>query len=149
MVNSVILVGRLTRDPELRYTPNGNPVARFSLAVDRSFRGPNGERQTDFIRCSCWNKTAELVSNYLQKGRLVAIEGSLRVNSVTNADGSRRDYTEVICSRVTFLDRGRDGSGTSSPEESDFADFGEVVTAPQVRTNAVVIEDDDDDVPFN
>lgn len=143
MVNSVILVGRLTRDPELRYTPSGAPVARFSLAVDRRSRSAGGEKQTDFIRCSCWNKQAELVSNYLQKGRLVAVEGSLRVNSVTNPDGTRREYAEVVCFSVTFLDRGRDQNAIPNPEDSDFAGFGEVMPSRPMQD-----DDDDDDVPF-
>ena len=141
MVNSVILVGRLTRDPELRYTPNGAPVARFSLAVDRRSRSSDGAKQTDFIRCSCWNKQAELVSNYLQKGRLVAVEGSLRVNSVTNPDGTRREYVEVVCFSVTFLDRGRDQGDRPVADENDFAGFGETVI-PSLP------DDDDDDIPF-
>jgi len=141
MVNSVILVGRLTRDPELRYTPNGAPVARFSLAVDRRARSSDGGKQTDFIRCSCWNKQAELVSNYLQKGRLVAVEGSLRVNSVTNPDGTRREYVEVVCFSVTFLDRGRD-QGARPADENDFAGFGETVM-PSLPDDL-----DDDDIPF-
>ena len=145
MVNYIVLVGRLTRDPELRYTPSGTPVARFSLAVDRRGKGPNGEKQTDFIRVSCWNKTAELVSNYMQKGRLVAVEGSLRINVVNNPDGTRREYTEVYCTNVTFLDRGRD-SAAPAAEESEFAGFGEVVSEP--RANAPQ-GDDEDDVPFN
>jgi len=140
----VVLIGRLTRDPELRYTPNGTPVARFSLAVDRRTRNANGERQTDFIRISCWNKTAETVSNYLQKGRLIAVEGSLRVNTVTNPDGTRREYAEVICNSFSFLDRGRDGSPAET-EESEFAGFGEVVPAPRPQP---VADEDEDDVPF-
>jgi len=147
MLNSVTLIGRLTRDPELRYTPNGAPVARFSLAVDRLSRGPDGERQTDFIRCSCWNKQAELVSNYLQKGRLVAVEGSLRINVVNNADGSRREYAEVMCNRVTFLDRGRDANAASS-EENEFVGYGEVVVPVTRPQPAPEENNEDEDVPF-
>ena len=143
MLNSVILIGRLTRDPELRYTPSGTPVARFTLAVDRRTKNSAGERQTDFIRISCWNKTAELVSNYMQKGRLVAVEGSLRVNSVSNPDGTRREYVEVVCNSVQFLER-RDAAGPAAADESEFAGFGEALPAPRAKQ----AEEEDDDVPF-
>jgi len=145
MVNSVVLVGRLVRDPELRYTPTGTPVARFTIAVDRRFKGPNGEKQTDFIRISSWSKQAELVANYLQKGALVGVEGSLRIDSVTQQDGTRRDYTEVRCEHITFLSSRRDGA--PSPDAGEFADFGEVVEPPRLPRNPA--EDEEDDIPFN
>ena len=144
MVNNVVLVGRLTRDPELRYTPSGAPVARFTLAVDRSARSSNGEKQTDFIRITCWEKQAELVSNYLNKGSLVGIEGAIRVNSVSNPDGTRREFVEVLCRRVSFLGGRRDSQ--PNPEERDFAGFGEVVRAP--GANPVMQDDEEDEVPF-
>ncbi|MCL2497301.1 MAG: single-stranded DNA-binding protein [Symbiobacteriaceae bacterium] len=146
MLNSVVLIGRLTRDPELRYTPAGNPVARFSLAVDRR-RGAGGEKQTDFIRISCWNKTADTVAQYLQKGRLIAVEGSLRVSNITNPDGTRREFVEVVCNSFHFLDRGKDGA-PSPEEENEFAGFGEVVSPPALRKREKIDEDEDDDVPF-
>lgn len=124
MYNRVILIGRLTRDPELKYTPSGAPVARFSLAVDRGRKNQQGEKETDFIRCSTWNKQAELVSSYLQKGRLVAVEGSLRIDEVEQQDGQRRQYVEVICSTVRFLDKGKDQSGAVG---NDFMSFGHEV----------------------
>ena len=145
MVNHIVLVGRLTKDPELRYTPNGNPVARFRLAVDRGTKSPEGERQADFIQITCWNKTAEYVSNYMHKGRLVAVEGSLRINTVTSGDGTRREYTEVVCNRIQALERGKEREATRE-EDSEFAGFGEVVTP--TRLSKPADEDLDDDVPF-
>jgi single-strand DNA-binding protein len=133
MYNRVILIGRLTRDPELKYTQGGSPVARFSLAVDRGRKNQQGEKETDFIRCSTWNKQAELVANYLQKGRLVAVEGSLRIDDVEQQDGQRRQYVEVVCNSVRFLDKGKDQMSGSG---GDFTSFGQEV------------DPHSDDVPF-
>ena len=144
MLNSVVLVGRLTRDPELRYAASGAPIARFSLAVDRIGKGPSGEKQTDFIRISCFNKQAELVANYLQKGALVGIEGSLRINVVPQADGSKREYAEVTCNRVTFLSSKRE-TASADAEGNEFSGFGEVVATTRP---AQIRDDEDDDVPF-
>lgn len=121
MYNRVILIGRLCADPELKYTQGGTPVARFSLAVDRGRKNQQGEKETDFIRCSTWNKQAELVVSYLQKGRLVAVEGSLRIDVVEQQDGQRRQYVEVVCNSVRFLDRGKDQSDGVG---NDFMSFG-------------------------
>ena len=147
MINSVVLTGRLTRDPELRYTPNSNPVTRFTIAVDRRGKGPNGEKQTDFIRCSCWNKTAELAANYLHKGSLIGVEGSLRVNVVNNPDGTRREYVEVLINNFTFLDSRREGAPANA-EENDFAGFGEVLPAATPTRPRALREEEDDDIPF-
>ncbi len=106
--NRVILIGRLTRDSELKYTPSGTPVTRFTLAVDRGRKNQQGENEADFIRCSTWAKQAESVAGYVQKGRLVAVEGSLRIDEVEQKDGQRRQYVEVVCNSVRFLDRGKD-----------------------------------------
>lgn len=109
MLNRVILIGRLTRDPELRYTPQGVPVASFALAVDRPFSNQQGEREADFIDCIAWRKLAETVGNHLTKGRLVAVEGRLQIRSYETQDGSKRRVAEVIADSVRFLDRPRDG----------------------------------------
>ena len=105
MINSIILVGRLTRDPELRYTPNGKAVANFTLAVDRPFMGQGGEKQTDFIRVTTWRKLAENCSNYIGKGSLVALKGRLEVRSWENDEGQRRTMAEVVADTVQFLDK--------------------------------------------
>ncbi|MCY0880729.1 MAG: single-stranded DNA-binding protein [Firmicutes bacterium] len=109
MLNRIILIGRLTRDPELRYTPQGVPVASFSLAVDRPFTNQQGQKETDFIDCVAWRKLGETVANHLTKGRLVAVEGRLQIRSYDAQDGTKRKAAEVIADSVRFLDRPRDG----------------------------------------
>ncbi|MBX5465999.1 MAG: single-stranded DNA-binding protein [Firmicutes bacterium] len=116
MLNRIILIGRLTRDPELRYTPQGTPVAAFSLAVDRPFTNQQGQRETDFIDCIAWRKLAETVGNHLAKGRLVAVEGRLQVRSYTAQDGTKRRVAEVVADTVRFLDRPREGGAPVEPE---------------------------------
>lgn len=107
MYNRVTLIGRLTKDPILSYSGNGTPIAKFTLAVDRGTKDQQGNKQTDFIRCSTFKTQAELVANYLQKGRLVLVEGSLRIDEVDQSDGSRKQYVEVVCNAVRFLDRAK------------------------------------------
>ncbi|MCY0878138.1 MAG: single-stranded DNA-binding protein [Firmicutes bacterium] len=126
MLNRIVLIGRLTRDPEVRYTPQGVPVASFTLAVDRPFTNQQGQRETDFIDCLAWRKLGETVGNHLTKGRLVAVEGRLQVRSYEAQDGSRRRVAEVVCDAVRFLDRPRDGAavpeGSFAAEEADLPD---------------------------
>jgi len=101
MLNSVVLIGRLTADPELRKTNNGISVTTFTLAVDRIGRG-----EADFIRCVCWRGTAEAVANHMSKGRMVAVEGRIQVRPWETDDGNKRTTTEVIAHRVQFLGGG-------------------------------------------
>jgi single-strand DNA-binding protein len=105
MLNRVILIGRLVRDPELRYVPSGQPVASFTLAVDRPFTSQQGEQQTDFIDIVAWRRLAEQVTQYLGKGRLVAVEGRLQIRSYETADGQKRKVAEVVATNIRFLDR--------------------------------------------
>jgi single-strand DNA-binding protein len=112
MLNKVILIGRLTQDPELRYTPNGVPVARFTLAVDRQFSNRQGERETDFINIVVWQKLAETCANHLSKGRLVAVDGRLQIRSYDDNQGIRRRVAEVVANDVRFLDRPKDAQGS-------------------------------------
>jgi single-strand DNA-binding protein len=115
-LNKIILIGRLTRDPELRFTPaNGIPVTNFTLAVDRPFVNQKGEREADFIRIVVWRKLAEICANNLAKGRLVAVFGRLQVRSYETQDGQRRTIAEVIGDEVQFLDRAKPSS-----DEPDF-----------------------------
>jgi single-strand DNA-binding protein len=114
MLNRIELIGRLTRDPELRYVANGHAMAQFTIAVNRDFKNAAGEREADFIRCVAWRKLAEQVGQYCAKGRLVAVEGRLQTRNYELPDGSRRTLTEVIGDRVWFLDSRRaegDGDG--------------------------------------
>jgi single-strand DNA-binding protein len=112
MLNRIVLIGRLTKDPELRYTPNGAAVATFTLAVDRSRKNPQGERETDFINIVTWNKLAENCANYLNKGKLAAVDGELHIRTYDGQDGQKRWVTEVVADNVRFLSP-KDSSGAS------------------------------------
>lgn len=114
MLNRVILIGRLTRDPELRYTPAGVAVTQFTLAVDRPFTSQGGEREADFIPVVTWRQLAETCANYLRKGRLTAVEGRIQVRNYENNEGKRVYVTEVIADNVRFLESNRDGGNTNS-----------------------------------
>lgn len=102
-MNRVVLIGRLTRDPELRYTNNGTPTASFTLAVDRSYKNEAGERETDFIDVVVWRQMAEHCANYLAKGKLAAVDGKLQIRAYTAKDGSKRKAVEVVADTVRFL----------------------------------------------
>ena len=104
MLNKIILMGRLTRDPELRKTGNGTAVTSFALAVDRDYKPQDGERETDFIDVVAWRGTAEFVSKYFTKGRMAVVEGRLQVRDWTDKDGNKRRNTEVIADSVYFGD---------------------------------------------
>lgn len=106
MLNKVVLIGRLTKDPELRYTPAGIPITRFTLAVDRNYKNQNGERETDFIPVTVWRGTAETCAKYLAKGRLVAVVGRIQTGSYEAEDGTRRYTTDVVADEVKFLEWG-------------------------------------------
>jgi len=111
MFNNVILVGRLVREPELRYTPNGVALAKFTLALDRPRANGQAEKETDFIDCVAWRQQAEHISNYGEKGRLMGVEGRLQVRKWDAPDGTRRRFYEVHIWRMRFLDK-RSSAGT-------------------------------------
>jgi len=118
-MNAVVLIGRLTRDPELRYTPSGVAVCHFTLAVDRQFTNQQGERETDFIDIVCWRQVAENCGQYLAKGRAAAVQGRLQIRSYEGTDGQRRKVAEVVADTVQFLDRPRrEGDGAEAPREA-------------------------------
>ncbi|HOA91577.1 MAG TPA: single-stranded DNA-binding protein [Bacillota bacterium] len=121
MLNRVILIGRLTRDPELRYTTTGNAQARFTLAVDRDFTNQQGEREADFIPVVAWGKLGEIVAHNLVKGRLVAVEGRISVRSYEAKDGTRRWVTDVNADTVKFLEP--KGGYSGSKNDSSFGDY--------------------------
>ena len=122
-MNSVILIGRMTRDPELRRTANGDAVTSFTLAVDRGFKNQAGESMTDFINCVVWKKTAENVEQYCFKGSLVAVEGRLQSRQYDAQDGSKRTVIEVVCNMVQFLDTKSNTDKTSKEKTSINDDF--------------------------
>lgn len=115
MLNRILLMGRLTRDPELRHTQAGAPVVSFSLAVDRDFKDKStGERSTDFIDVVAWRQTAEFVSRFFTKGRMAVVEGRLQIRDWTDKDGGKRRSAEVVADNVYFGDSKRDGEGGGS-----------------------------------
>ena len=131
MLNKIILMGRLTRDPELRRTQSGTAVASFTLAVDRDYKPQDGERETDFIDIVAWRSTAEFVSKYFTKGRMAVVEGRLQVRDWTDKDGNKRSSTEVLADSVYFGEKKRDTSEQNTapvpddfePIEDEFPDF--------------------------
>lgn len=134
MLNRVILIGRLTRDPDLRYTPSGVAVTQFTIAVDRPFT-QGGEREADFIPVVTWRQLAETCANYLKKGRLVAVEGRIQVRNYENNEGKKVYVTEVIADNVRFLESNRDQKETGSSKDH-FTDDGKPIDIP------------DDQLPF-
>ena len=150
MLNRVILMGRLTADPELKQTPNGISVATFSLAVDRNFSSKGAERQTDFINCVAWRQTAEFVSRYFSKGKLMAVEGSLQIRSYTDKNENKRQIAEVVIDQAYFAESKNSSSSSPAPTYQQTNDYS--APAP-VAFNSGSVEDfqeidDEDDLPF-
>lgn len=114
MLNRIIIMGRLTRDPELRHTQSGTAVASFSLAVDRDFKNQNGEKETDFIDVVAWRNSAEFVSRYFAKGRMAVVEGRLQIRPWEDRQGNKRRSAEVVADNVYFGDSKKDGDGGGS-----------------------------------
>lgn len=115
MLNRAILMGRLTANPELRQTSNGISVLSFSIAIDRSFSNQNGERQTDFINCVAWRQTAEFISKYFGKGKMIAVDGSIQTRKYVDSNGNNRTAFEVVAERVSFCgSKGEEGGGGAS-----------------------------------
>src|SRR5690625_753919 len=111
MINRVTLVGRLTRDPELRYTQSGVAVVNFTLAVNRNFKNKDGEYEADFINCQAWRRTAEVAAEYLKKGSLTGVDGRIQTRSYENDEGNRIFVTEVVAESVQFLESRNSGGG--------------------------------------
>ena len=114
MLNHITIMGRLTRDPELRRTGSGVAVASFTVAVDRDYAPNGGERETDFIDCVAWRQTGEFVSKYFTKGRMAVVSGRLHIRSWTDKDGNKRRTAEVVADNVYFGDSKRDGDNSNS-----------------------------------
>ncbi|MFB5269474.1 single-stranded DNA-binding protein [Paenibacillus enshidis] len=160
MLNRVILIGRLTKDPELRYTPSGVAVTQFTLAVDRPFTSQGGEREADFIPVVTWRQLAETCANYLRKGRLTAVEGRIQVRNYENNEGKRVYVTEVVADNVRFLESNREGGNSSGGgamrEEPSYGGGGRGNgNGNYTRNNQDPFSDDgkpidisDDDLPF-
>lgn len=148
-MNSVILIGRLTRDPELRFTSAGRAVTTFSIAVDRPFIGKDGQKQTDFFNIVVWGKSAENCANYLVKGRLTAIKGSIQNRSYETQEGQKRYITEIVADSVQFLEWG-DKSERSAQGNKPYQgqSSNNDVFEPQGLDSDGFRALDDDDVPF-
>ena len=165
MLNHIVIMGRLTRDPELRRTGSGVAVASFSLAVDRDFAPKDGgERETDFIDCVAWRQTGEFVSKYFAKGRMAVVSGRLQIRSWTDKDGNKRRTAEVVADNVYFGDSKRDNDGGNSPYSGNayggnsygsnaysapapsYGGYSAPASAP--ASDFAMLEDDDAQLPF-
>lgn len=154
-MNKVILIGRLTKDPELKTTGSGIANVAFSIAVQRSFTNQNGEREADFINCVAWRRQAENISKYCTKGTQVAVEGRIQTRTYDAQDGTKRYVTEVICDNVTFLSsKGGNQSGYEPSDMSPISESGnDIVESTNLNDDPfkdfgeeVVLSDDD--LPF-
>ena len=150
MLNHIIVMGRLTRDPELRRTGSGIAVASFTIAVDRDFSPKDGgERETDFIDCVAWRQTGEFVSKYFQKGRMAVVSGRLQIRSWTDKDGNKRRTAEVVADNVYFGDSKRDDQGVSNNVYGAApASFGGYSAPATPASDFAMLEDDDAQLPF-
>ena len=117
MINSVTLVGRLTKDPETRETGSGHKVANFTLALQRKYRNKDGEYEADFINCQVWRQQAENLDKYVRKGDLVGVEGRIQTRSYDDQDGNRRYITEIVCDSVTYLETNREKESYKKEEK--------------------------------
>ena len=141
MLNKIIIMGRLTRDPELRRTGSGTAVTSFSLACDRDFKSQSGEKETDFIEVVAWKNTAEFVSKYFSKGRMAVVEGRLQIRDWTDKDGGKRRSAEVVADNVYFADSKRSESNDNQKENFN-------ALSGRVSDDFVPISEEDGDIPF-
>ena len=149
MLNKIIIMGRLTRDPELRRTGSGTAVTSFSLAVDRDFKSQNGEKETDFIDVVAWRSTAELVIKYFTTGRMAVVEGRLQIRDWTDRDGGKRRSAEVIAENVYFGDSKRDSAGDYGYAPAYGAPAGRAPAAPVGgHSDFAEIGEEDGELPF-
>ena len=158
MLNHITIMGRLTRDPELRRTGTGVAVASFTVAVDRDFgKNENGEKETDFIDCVAWRNTAEFVSKYVTKGRMVVVSGRLQIRSWNDKDGNKRRTAEVVADNVYFADSKRDGDSGSSYGGNAYGGNSYAAPAPSFggysapaapASDFAMLDDDDAQLPF-
>ncbi len=149
-MNKVILVGRLTKDPEVKTTQNQIEYCSFSVAVDRRFKSASGEKQSDFINCVAWRQQAKLLGQYFQKGSRIGIVGSIQSRSYDDKDGKKVYVTEVSVDEIEFVDSKRDGSGNSSGDESSSASMSRTPPpALQVESGFYPAMDDDTSLPFD
>ena len=150
MLNHIVIMGRLVRDPELRRTGSGVAVTSFTVAVDRDFgKTEAGERETDFIDCVAWRQTGEFVSKYFAKGRMAVVSGRLQIRNWTDKDGNKRRTAEVVADNVYFGDSKRDGeaSGFAAPANNSFGGYA-APAASSPASDFAMLDDDDAQLPF-
>jgi single-strand DNA-binding protein len=138
MLNKIAIMGRLTKDVELRHTNNGTAVASFTLAVDRDFKSKDGNKETDFIDCVAWKNTADFVSNHFSKGRMAVVEGRLQSRKWTDKDGNKRTAYEIMVESIYFGDSKTESKTDGKP----------TINAYYADTKFAEIDDDDSDIPF-
>ncbi len=149
MLNVVVLTGRLTRDPELRTTPNGVSVASFTVAVDRGYQKAGTERQADFINCVAWRNTAEFVAKYFEKGRMIGLEGNIQSRSYQDKEGNKRTATEVVANNVHFVDsKPQGGSEYRAPAPSVEEGYQAPSFSVGNSEDFIDVDDSQDDLPF-
>jgi single-strand DNA-binding protein len=148
MLNHITIMGRLTRDPELRRTGSGVAVASFTVAVDRDFSPKDGgEKETDFIDCVAWRQTGEFVSKYFTKGRMAVVSGRLQIRSWTDKDGNKRRTAEIVADNVYFGDSKRDGdSGSAYSAPASFGGYS--APSQSSASDFAMLDDDDAQLPF-
>ena len=159
MLNHITIMGRLTKDPELRRTGSGIAVTSFTLAVDRDRKNEAGERETDFIDCNAWRTTGEFVSKYFTKGRMAVVSGRLQIRNWTDKDGNKRRNAEVVADNVYFGDSNKSEQGDSTytapnsyqGSTSDFSETEALINKYQqqgMQSDFAMLEDDDAQLPF-
>ena len=141
MLNKIIIMGRLVRDPELRRTGSGTAVTSFSLACDRDFKSQSGEKETDFIEAVAWKNTAEFVSKYFSKGRMAVVEGRLQIRDWTDKSGNKRITAEVVADNVYFADSKRSESNDNQKENFN-------ALSGRLSDDFVPISEEDGEIPF-
>ena len=152
MLNHITIMGRFTRDPELRRTASGVAVASFTLAVDRDFGGKEGEKETDFIDCVAWRQTGEFVSKYFSKGRMAVVSGRLQIRGWTDKDGNKRRTAEVVADNVYFADSKKEASSDNSASNGGYNapnyQAPEYPGYPAPGSDFATLDDDDAQLPF-
>lgn len=158
MLNHIVIMGRMTRDPELRRTGSGIAVASFTLAVDRDVNGQSGERETDFLDCVAWRQTGEFVSKYFHKGQMAVVSGRLEIRSWTDKQGNKRKSAEIVAANIYFGDSKRDSEGAApsagytAPAQPGFPETEAALArygAPgYAQSDFAMLEDDDGQLPF-
>ena len=148
MLNHITIMGRLTRDPELRRTGTGVAVATFRVAVERDYQSKDGgERKADFIDCVAWRQTGEFISKYFTKGRMIVVDGRLEMRDWTDKEGNKRTSAEIIVDNAYFGDSRRDGDGSySAPAAPAYGSYTAPAAAP--ASDFAMLEDDDAQLPF-